>query len=319
MTPGVLWERDHHVETSDGARIAYTVLGPADGPVVALCAGFLCPDTWWRFLATALADAGYRVVVTGYRGIAGSSQPARAGAHSYTVARFAGDVLDVLDAEGVDTFAAVGHSMGTQVMLEAYRQASVRVTALASVTGPYESPLRSLWGRGSLALAVYEPLRLGAALTLPPVLRLLWRTGTHLPLLPVGRLLGVLGPRATDELVSSYLAHAGTLDIGVVRRVAAGMHAHSAADLLPEVAAPTLVVIGARDPWSPPSIGRHMAAVMPRATLRIAPHGTHGTVLEYPELVNGWVLDHLARHVPAATRAPRPQAGRRRGIVGARG
>jgi hypothetical protein len=46
LDPGVIWPKDRRVATDDGAEIAYTFLGPKRGRVVALCSGFLCPDTW---------------------------------------------------------------------------------------------------------------------------------------------------------------------------------------------------------------------------------------------------------------------------------
>ena len=296
LAPGVLFHKDRRLESSDGATLHYTFLGPEDGPLVALVSGFLCPDTWWRLLVPSLVDHGYRVLVFHYRGIALSTLPPAIDSETFTIPRFALDLVEICDHEEVESVCLVSHSMGTQVMLEAFDMLRGRVPCMVSVTGPYASPIKTLWERPWLGAAIYEPVRLGAMLVAPPLLRLGWKLATtYVPGLPVARMLGVLGERSTDELVMSYVEHLATMDPHVARRVAAGMHAHSAEELLAEVDVPTLVIVGGRDPWSPPAVGHHMVDVMPSAELRVVPHGTHGTILEFPEQVNGWILDHLDR------------------------
>ena len=292
-TPGVYWPKDHSVRSDDGATITYTFLGPADGPVVALCSGFLCPDTWWYYLAPALADAGYRVLLFHYRGIATSTLPPHDGPEAFTVDRFAADLRAIVDEEDLHDLVIAGHSMGVQVMLEAYRLLRGRTRGVVALTGPYASPVHTLYGRREMVV-VYEAARLVFRLTLPPVLRFAWRTGwTHLPFLAVGRAVRAFGPRTSESIVDSYVRHAAQMDPQLVLRIAQGMHAHNAMDLLPEIDVPALVVVGGKDPFSPAHLGQQMVAQMPDAVLRTVPDGTHGTILEYPEMVNEFVLEFL--------------------------
>ena len=298
---GVLWPKDRTATATDGARIRYGFVGPDDGLVVALCSGFLCPDTWWAHLVPALERAGYRVLLFHYRGIAGSTVPAGAGRDAMSVPRFAADLRDVLDAEGIGAVALVGHSMGVQVALEAAALlGDDRVRALAALTGPFASPVRTLYGRGPLATyLLYEPTRLLVRLAPRAVGDRIWRAGwRRLPFLRIGRAVRAFGPRTDEDLVRGYAEHAAELPVRYALAVAEAMHGHTAEDLLPGIAVPTLVVVGGKDPFSPPVLGHRMADLLPDAVVRTAPHGTHGTVLEYPELVNGWVLDHLGEHLP---------------------
>jgi 3-oxoadipate enol-lactonase len=293
LPPGVYWPKDRSVRSDDGAEITYTFLGPDDGQVVALCSGFLCPDTWWYYLAPALADAGYRVLLFHYRGIATSTLPPRSGPDAFTVDRFAADLRAIADEEDLTDLAIVGHSMGVQVMLEAYRLLRRRTIGVVALTGPYASPVHTLYGRREMVV-VYEFARLLFRLTLPPVLRFAWRAGwTHLPFLTVGRAVRAFGPRTSDEIVDSYVRHAAQMDPQLVLRIAQGMHAHTAMDLLPDVHVPALVVVGGKDPFSPPHLGQEMVDEMPDAILRTVPDGTHGTILEYPDMVNAFVLEFL--------------------------
>jgi 3-oxoadipate enol-lactonase len=302
--PGVLWHKDRTVRTSDGADIAYTFLGPDDGPVVALCAGLLCPDTWWYHLAPHLAEAGYRVLVSHYRGMGTSSTPAEDHPDAYAIELCASDLVAIADVEALDELTLLGHSMGVQVALEAYRQLGSRVNGVALITGGADSPLRHLYDRGPLVTyGLYHPLRVALQGLHPPVRRAGWQAlWTHVPMLRVGQAFKAFGPRTDDAIVRSYCDHVASLDPGMVLRIAAGMHAHDASDVLPQITVPTLVVAGGRDPFNPPSQAKRMAGLVRDAVLRVAPNGTHGTILEYPEVVNGWVLDFLDGVAPVTVR-----------------
>lgn len=307
LGPGVIWRKDRRVRTDDGAEIVYTFLGPDDGPVVALCSGFLCPDTWWASLAPTLADAGYRVLVFHYRGICGSVPPSRPGWHgrgldprAFTVPRFAADLGAIVEHEGIQELAVAGHSMGSQVALEAYRLMPERVHAVLSLTGPYASPVRTLYGVDFLGALLYPAAWAAFWLSPPPVLRATWRLAwSTLPIARLGKLIGALGKRLDPTVMRTYVEHGAASDPYIAAVTSSGMHAHSAEDLLPRIHVPVLVVSGGKDPFSPPSLGKKMSQLVPDATFRVAPLGTHGTMLEYPELVNGWVLDFLEERFPA--------------------
>ena len=281
------------MRSDDGATITYTFLGPDDGRVVALCSGFLCPDTWWYYLAPALAEAGYRVLLFHYRGIATSTVPPDDGPEAYTLGRCAGDLRSIVDAEGLDDLVLVGHSMGVQVMLEAYRLLPRRTAAVVALTGPYASAVRTLYGRSEMVL-VYEAARLLFRFTYPPLLRVAWRTAwTRLPFLGIGRAVRAFGPLTSDEIIASYVAHAASVDPQRALRIAEGMHAHDAQEFLGSIDVPALIVIGGKDPFSPPRLGHEMAEKMPQAVLREVPDGTHGAILEYPDMINAFVLSFL--------------------------
>ena len=70
---GTLFPKDRCVVSFDGTHLAYTIKG-SSGPLVALNAGFCCPDNFWRYLAPALARK-YRVLIWNYRGMGVSGMP----------------------------------------------------------------------------------------------------------------------------------------------------------------------------------------------------------------------------------------------------
>jgi pimeloyl-ACP methyl ester carboxylesterase len=308
---GTLFPKDRCVVSFDGTHIAYTFLGRerAGRPTVALCAGYCCPDNFWRYLAPALARR-WRVLVWNYRGSGVSGLPREPGyrARNYTVEdfaldRYARDLKEILDHEGIGEVVLVGHSMGVQVCLEAYRLMPERVRAIVSITGPYASPLRTFYN-STLLPRVFPVARLAIQLFPRPLLvlwRALFRSG--LPH-PAAIRIGALGPRAKAEDMRPYYDHMAELDPLVMMKMAEAMHRHSAEDLLRRIEPPTLVIVGDRDNFTPAWLGRVMASRIPRAELVVVPGGTHGAIIEEPRLVNRAVLDFLARHLEVAAARP---------------
>lgn len=308
---GHLWPKDREVVAADGARIRYTVQGRDDGPWMVLCAGFLCPDNFWEHLAPPLF-ARYRVAILNYRGVGASTHPRDPGyrahrvrADDYTIERFAGDVRAVLDAEDATDVTVVGHSMGCQVALEVWHQdrdvATVtaterRVAALALVTGPYASPLHTFYG-SKLGAYLFPLVDLGLPLLPRPVQRTIAGI-TRLPFaMWLARLIKALGPHTPEAGMQGFFEHFARADPMVTVKIAKGMHRFDAGPWLAEVDAPTLIVVGAEDKFSPPELGEVIEQEIEDAELVRIEGGTHGALLEFPEEIAGALLSFLERRL----------------------
>lgn len=297
---GTLFPKDRCVIASDGTHLAYTIKGRT-GPVIALCAGFCCPDNFWRYLAPALAK-NYRVLIWNYRGTGVSGMPREPGYRSrnwtledFRLEQYAQDLREIMDREGIDDAILLGHSMGTQVILEAYRLMPQRVRALVSITGPYSSALHTLYNT-TVVPRVFPIARqvLRFAPELKPVWRALFRSKIPHPL---AIQFGALGPKTKPEDMRPYYEHMADMDPQVMLKMAEAMHEHSAEDMLRRIAVPALIVVGERDNFVPPWLGHVMASRISVAELLTVPGGTHGTVVEEPRMVNRAVLDFLDRHL----------------------
>jgi len=308
---GTLFPKDRCVVSFDGTHIAYTLIGKGkrSDPVIALCAGYACPDNFWKYLAPALAKK-YRVLVWNYRGAGVSGLPREPGyrarnyhAEDFTIDKYAQDLKEICDHEGIGDIVVIGHSMGVQVCLETYRLMPERVRAIVSVTGPYASPLRTFYN-STLGPRIFPAARFAMNL-FPRPLMVVWRALLRSPIPHPGAIrLGALGPKAKAEDMRPYYDHMAELDPLVMMKMVEGMHMHSAEDLLRAIAAPTLVIVGDRDNFTPPWLGRVMASRIPIAELVVVPGGTHGTIIEEPKLVNKAIMDFLARHLSAGADAP---------------
>jgi pimeloyl-ACP methyl ester carboxylesterase len=93
---------------ADGVGIEYEVTG--QGRPVVLLHGFPDSGRLWRHQVTALADAGFQVIVPDLRGYGKSDKPEAV--EAYSLPFLAGDVLAVLSSLGIDRAHVVGHDWG---------------------------------------------------------------------------------------------------------------------------------------------------------------------------------------------------------------
>ncbi|HEX9775920.1 MAG TPA: alpha/beta hydrolase [Actinomycetota bacterium] len=298
---GTLFPKDRCVVSFDGTHLAYTIAGNGER-VIALCAGYCCPDNFWKYIGPSLSRH-YRVLIWNYRGCGVSGMPREPGyrARNYTIDdfrldRYARDLKAILDHEGIDQAVLLGHSMGVQVCLEAYRLMPKRVSALVSITGPYASAIHTIFNT-TVAPRVF-PLASFALGKLPAAVAPAWRAlfRSSIPH-PLAVQFGILGPDTAAEDMRPYYDHMAMMDPQIMLKMAQAMHEHSAEDLLRHVKVPALVVVGERDNFVPPWLGHVMASRMPLAELLTVEGGTHGTILERQQQVNRAVADFLRRHL----------------------
>ncbi|HVF53522.1 MAG TPA: alpha/beta hydrolase [Actinomycetota bacterium] len=295
-----LFAPDDYVESFDSTEIAYSVHGTR-GPWVVLVPGFVCSDTYWKYLLPELTK-DHRVLVYDLRGHGRSGLPRSPGyrARHLTPDDFAipNHVLDleaVMDAAGIERATLIGHSMGGQVIMEAYRMIPERIASLVMLTAPFESPLRTFYGRDFSSF--FHKLRIaGAVLPRPSVL--LWRAAvlgslgvTH----QIGQLMRALGPYARLEDMAPYYRHIAFLDPTVVLMMAEAMQRHSADDVLETISVPVLIVAGDLDTFTPLPLGRLMAEKIPNAELVVIEDASHAAVIEKPLEINAAIHRFLTR------------------------
>jgi pimeloyl-ACP methyl ester carboxylesterase len=281
------------VSPSDGSPLFYESWGDRGQTTpVLLCDGIGCDGYVWRYLRSDLGSRfGLHPHYRGHGRTAAPRDPARV-----TVEDLADDIACVLDDALVDRAVLIGHSMGVQVALETYRRHPDRVAGLVLVCGASSHPLRTF--KGSAALEEMLPTIQKWIQRVPRVLNRLSRT-----LLPT-RLAYEVASRLEirRELVEPqdfmpYLEGMARIDVRLFVAMLSSAGRHSADELLPEIIAPTLVVAGGRDGFTPPERSRAMAEAIPGAELLEIPNASHTAPIERPHLVNGTIRDFIARRV----------------------
>ena len=278
------------IRAEDGTELYVTDEGAGAELPVVLCDGIACDGFIWKYLQPALARTR-RVVHWHYRAHGRSGAPKDlARIH---IADHATDLLAVLDGLEVPRAVLLGHSMGTQVCLEAYRQAPTRVGAMVLACGSYGNITRTFKGSDALLHAI--PKLLGFIERHPVMSRALWKGGPAELLAASSRWLGEVDTlrMRTEDLVP-YFEHIAAMDPALFFRMLAAAGAHSAEDLLPAIAAPVLVVAAERDSFTPVRYAEQMARQIPGATLLRLAGASHAAPLEQREQVEAAVLSFLA-------------------------
>ncbi len=209
------------------------------------------------------------------------------------VPALAADANAVRDQLGDPEVVLIGHSLGTQVCLEAYRARPERVRALVLLCGSFGRVTHTF--KGSDMLSTVLPNVLSWSSKHPRLLRALWARLPVRAALKLGIMMGDIDPqRIRPEDVEPYFRHALHVDFNLFASMLQAAGEHSAQDLLPSIRVKTLVVAGSRDTFTPPEVSVAMAEAIPGAQLELIPGGSHILPLEEPVAVAKLVRDFLA-------------------------
>jgi pimeloyl-ACP methyl ester carboxylesterase len=300
------FDKERRVAADDGAPLAYTVRNESGSQVPVLFAnGWSCSDAYWVDLLPALVQRGHPCLLPDTRGhgLSGLPRAPGRGARNLSVddvsmPRIAQDLVTVLDDAGVDRALVVGHSMGVQTALEAYRQVPERVAGLVLVAGTYENPAKTFYGT-AIGDHLF-PLVSATMRWLPEVARPVQATMGPASIGHfAARLVRAAGPNASPEALAPYLLHIRGVDLAVMTLMAGAMREHSAADLLPRVTAPTLVVAAGADVFTPARCSEDMHHRIPGSELVTFPLASHTLPIEEPEAIADAIDDFVARRVSA--------------------
>jgi pimeloyl-ACP methyl ester carboxylesterase len=262
--------------TSHGARIAYTRVGL--GPGVLLIQGVGAIGRVWEPQVEALAPR-FTAVHVDNRGIGESTSDGQ----EPRIETMASDALAVMDAEGIDRFHVVGHSMGGAIAQELALSVPERVLSLALLCtfavgrdavalswGMMWSGIRSRVGTRRSRRAAF------LGMVVPPhELSAVGVDAMHARLAPLfGRDLADQPPIAMKQLraLSRYDARERLADLSGI---------------------PTMVLSGELDRIARPESGRALAAAIPKARYVELPDAGHAVPAYRPDAVNGPLLEHL--------------------------
>lgn len=282
---------ESHVAAPDGTPLYVRhQRGPSELTAF-FCDGIACDGFIWKYLWPEL---GERLSLAHFHYRAHGRSGAPRDPDSIGVEAHAADADAVRRAIGDPPVVLIGHSFGTQVILEAYRQRPERVRALVFLCGSFGRVTYTFKGTDMLASALPELLAFVARH--PHVGRALW---SHVPpkvALGLARLTGDVDiSRVKAEDVEPYFQHVIHLDFGLFLRMLRAAGEHSAEDLLRDVKVPSLVVAGELDSFTPSDVSRAMAEAIPEAELALVPGGSHLLPLERHDEVRRLVTEFLER------------------------
>ncbi|MBL0422891.1 alpha/beta fold hydrolase [Ramlibacter sp. AW1] len=261
--------------------LACRIQGPVDAPAVVLLHAIATHGAIWQAQA-AVWSRRLRVACIDLPGHGDSADPDG----PLTLADYARQVADTMDAHGIADAALVGLSLGGMVA-QAFaldHPASTRALVLAHTSARTDAAVRELWS-ARLAQAEADGL---AAQVAPTLAR--WFTRGFAAASPL-TLQGVAAQIRRTSL-PGYAAAVGAIQ------------ALDHLERLPSLRVPTLVVAGARDSAVPPAVARQLAEAIPDARLLVLPDAAHLGPVEQPvvftESVGAFLLEVMASGISRA-------------------
>jgi 3-oxoadipate enol-lactonase len=254
---------------TEPVALHHVVEGPAVAPPVLLGASLGTTHALWDELAADLAG-DFRVVRFDTRGHGASPAPAA----SYTVEGLALDVVALADTLGIDRFAYVGLSLGGAVGQVLGIQHGDRLTSLVlCCTGPVFGSSETWKERAAQVRSEGVDGLVGATLER-------WFTPTYRKTHPdrVAKVMDMF--RATPPE-----GYAGCCD---------ALGGYDVSAQLAAISTPTLVLSGADDPGSPPSVGAAMVESIPGSRLEVIDDAAHIANVAQPAAFNAAVRSHLS-------------------------
>lgn len=215
-----------------------------------LVPGLLCTQALFEAQIAGLADLA-EVTVADHR-------------RSDSMAAIARDLLSAAPEE----FAIAGLSMGGYVAFEVLRQAPERVTRLAllDTTARPDLPEQTANRERLVALAQKRGVEAAAEQLLAKLV--------------------APSRRADAQIVGSIMAMAAATGVEAFARQQRAIAARADSRLLlAGISCPTLVLVGAEDELTPPSIAAEMASAIPGGRLEVIQGAGHLTALEEPAAV----------------------------------
>jgi 3-oxoadipate enol-lactonase len=252
-------------------ELTAVVDGPDDGEPLLLGGSLGTTLAMWEPQLPVLAQR-HRVIRFDHRGHGGSPAPEG----PYTMDDLGADTLALMDRLGLERVSYVGLSLGGMVGQWLAINAPERIAKLVLIsTSPHMPPPEGWHER---AAAVREA---GSTAAVADAVLGRWFTPGF--------------AQEQPEVVARYRTMVATSPAG---GYAACCEAIADLDLrggLPRIAAPTLVLVGAQDPSTPPPHAETIAGAVPGARLEVLDPGAHLLNVEREEAVTGLIRDHMER------------------------
>jgi 3-oxoadipate enol-lactonase len=255
-------------------RTNYRLEGPAGAPVLTLTHPLGATLALWDDHAAALTQR-YRVLRYDVRGHGASDIPAG----PYTLEQMSSDLFELLDSLGIAETHFVGVSMGGLIGMTAALERPERIKSLVlcDTTACYGPTVRPMW-EDRLRIAETE----GMAPALVGRTMAVWFTESYR-----------VAHHKEVERIAAMLRHTDP------RGYAAAIRAVAFVDLTERIGAirrPTLVVVGEKDPGTPPDMARAIHKRIAASELLVLPGSMHCAVVEDADTFLGALLDFLSRN-----------------------
>ena len=257
----------------NGLDLYYEETG--SGPPLLLLAGLSGTALGWAMLLPALAEH-FRVIAFDNRGAGRSSAPPG----PYTTREMADDAVALLTHLGIERAHVIGQSMGGLIAQELALAHPQRVDHLV-LYSTYARPRPAIhdpWLKNWVEASERGNPDQLATLLMPWFLTPAF----------------MAQPDQVEAAIAEWVADPYPAPAQGVAAQAAACLSHDTLSRLGQIAAPTLVLVGAEDIVTPVACAQELAEGIPGARLHVLERGGHTPDVEYPEAVAEAMLAFLA-------------------------
>lgn len=247
----------------------WPALGEDAGAPLLLVHGNWSTHRWWIPLAAALREAGFtgRLIAPDLLGRGDTAGPD----HGYSIGELADDLLGLLDALELPRVHAIGHSLGSAVVMELARRAGSRLASLVAMSPAWVDGMPEAYAVPAGQEALHADRELLATA------------------------LAQLAPKAThDELWRELIVTGHRQRKPASLRNIDALLAWAPGDALAELAMPSLVVDGELDALCGGAVAERATAALAGERVTLAGVG-HSPNLEAPAKLARVLIDWLAR------------------------
>ena len=294
--------RSGFATTPDGADLYWRWAGPeapaTDVPALVCCNGVGVSTFFYHYVVEHFSTR-HQVLVWDYQGHGRSSMPrGPIDEADLSIERSADDLHTVLMQAGIDgPLVLLGHSMGCQVIFEYAHRHSDRVLGLIALFGAAGRPLDTFMDlpNARQAFDMLHRVESWSGGWGARMLRPLYESPFAFDLGVAAGMIDGHYAKRTD--IANYLEHLSHMDARVFLRMVSLMADHDARPYLPAIQAPTLVLAGERDNFTPMHLSQDMASRLPQAELMVLADASHAAIVEQPETINLRIDRFLAERV----------------------
>ncbi len=278
-----------YVRSFDGTKLFYSVEGK--GKPLVFCYGLVCSSLHWTYQIEHFKNT-YQTLWFDYRGHQNSDMPVDL--KSLTLENLALDLKAVLDELKIQEAVFLGHSMGTNVVLEFCRKWPERVAGLVLANGTAHRPLETLFGRNYFqkGFQIFKRIYQKS----PKAMALFWKTNKNNPLAKLIVTMGGFNAHLTPPGdIDLYMEQVAETDPAVLMQLMENYETYDATPWLHQIQTPTLVLAGASDRIIPVPQQELLRQLIPRSQLEVITHGSHCPQMDLPELVSLRIEKFLAQ------------------------
>jgi 3-oxoadipate enol-lactonase len=259
--------------TANGARIYYEQHGPPGAEVLALSNGVLMSTASWAYQVPDLSRR-YRLLLYDCRGMWQSEHPPG----PYSMDLHAEDLAALLDGLGVEKAHIGGVSYGAEIsMVFALRYPQrTRSLVVASAVSQVDPQLKGVMDSWIAAARRADP-DLFFSVTYPSNFSEAWIA-------------------ENAEVLEAARQRYHTLDMDALLELLLSFSKLDITSRLPEIRAPTLVMVGELDQLKPRGYSELIARSIPGAEFAVLPGAGHAALWERAALFNTLILGFLAKN-----------------------